>query len=329
VAGSAVNGSGKAARAGGQTLELLTAPIKLIVLRALSGGPQRRAELRRQTGFPAQTTLRGHLRHLEAIGVTGKHQHDAFPGTIEYELERSGEELLEVADILERWLAAAPDQPLGLGTSAGKAAIKALVEGWSTGMLRALAAQPLSLTELDRVIPDLSYPSVERRLGALRLTGLAEAMPINGKGTPYTATAWLRRGIAPLTAAVRWERRNLAEICPPIRRVDIEAIFLLATPLLSLPNELSGSCRMAVELSNGGSRRLVGAMVGVEEGLVVSCTSRLQGTPNAWASGPTGAWLTAIAEADRAGLEIGGDGVFAGALLDGLHATLFRRRKHF
>jgi DNA-binding HxlR family transcriptional regulator len=329
LAESAVNGGGKTARAGGQTLALLAASINVIVLRVLSGRPQRQAELRRQTGFPAQSTLRLSLRHLEAIGAIGKHRRDAFSSTVEYELERSGEELLEVASILERWLAAAPNQPLGFGSSAGKAAIKALVEGWSTGMLRALAARPLSLTELDRVIPDFSYPSLERRLSALRVTGLAEAIPANGKRTPYTATAWLRRGIAPLTAAVRWEGRNLAEKCPPILRADIEATFLLATPLLSLPNELSGSCRMAVELPNGGSRRLARVMVDVEEGRVVSCTPRLQDTPSAWVSGSTGAWLTAIAEADRAGLEIGVDGAFAGALLDGLHTILFRGREHF
>lgn len=263
------------------------------------------------------------------MGAICKRQRDVFPGTVEYELERPGKELLEVADVLERWLAAEPDQPLGLGTAAGKAAIKALVEGWSTAMLRALAARPLSLTELDKVIPNLSYPSLERRLGALRLTGLAEAIPADGKATPYAVTTWLRRGLAPLIAAVRWERRNLADESPPIRRVDLEATFLLAMPLLSLPDGLSGSCRIAAELPEEGSRRLAGVMVTVEEGHVISCHTRLEGNPDAWAAGPTGAWLAAIVEADREGLEIGGDGAFAAALLDGLHRALFRSSRRF
>jgi DNA-binding HxlR family transcriptional regulator len=316
-------------RSGAQTLMLLAVPLNVVVLRFLSNGPQRQAELRRQAGFPAQTTLRGHLRQLEAIGAIAKRRRDPFPGTLEYELERPGKELLDVADVLERWLAAAPDQPLGLGTAAAKAAVKALVESWSTAMLRALAARPLALTELDRVIPDLSYPSLERRLGALRLTGLAEAVPGNGQGTPYATTTWLRRGVAPLVAAIRWERRNLAEASPPMRRVDVEATFLLVMPLLSLPNELAGSCRLAVELGNAGSRRLAGAMVDVKQGKVVSCTSRLEGSPDAWAAGSAGAWIAAIVEADTAGLQIGGDGAFAGALLDGVHHTLFRAKRRF
>ncbi len=42
-------------------------------------------------------------------------------------------------------------------------------------MLRALAAGSLSLTELDRLIGALSYPSLERRLVAMRLAGLVGA----------------------------------------------------------------------------------------------------------------------------------------------------------
>ncbi len=46
------------------------------------------------------------------------------------------------------------------------------------------------------VISSLSYPSLERRLAAMRLAGLIEARPGNGRGTPYAVTDWLRRGIA-------------------------------------------------------------------------------------------------------------------------------------
>ena len=59
----------------------------------------------------------------------------------------------------------APEGPLALGSSTAKSAIKALVEGWGTNMIRALAARPLSLTELNGLISGLSYPSLERRLG--------------------------------------------------------------------------------------------------------------------------------------------------------------------
>jgi DNA-binding HxlR family transcriptional regulator len=311
-------------RSGAQTLTLLSTHRNVLVLRALAEGSQRQGELRRVTGLPAQTTLRATLKGLEGIGAIVKCRRNAFPGTLDYELEKPGEELLFVAAALERWLGAAPGGPLTLGGDASKAAIKALAEGWSSSMLRALAAKPLSLTELDRVIADLNYPSLERRLGALRLAGLVEALPANGRGTPYAVTECLRRGMAPLVAAIRWERRHAPDRTAPLGRLDVEAGFLLTLPMLPLPADVSGQCRLAVELPNGAKRLLAGVIVELKAGRVSSCTSRLEGHPAAWISGPPSAWLEAVIDADADGLELGGDCGLARSLLDGLHTTLFR-----
>jgi DNA-binding HxlR family transcriptional regulator len=318
-----VNGGGNRARSGAQTLALLSAHRNFLILRSLADGPKRQVELRRVTGSPAQTTLRAHLRGLEDLGAIAKRRRSTFPGTLEYELEKPGGELLFVADSLERWLAGAPKLPLGLGGDSAKAAIKALVEGWSTSMLRALAARPLSLTELDQVIAEHNYPSLERRLGGMRLAGLVEALPANGRGTPYAVSEWARRAIAPLTAAARWECRHAADRTAAIGRLDAEAAFLLATPLVRLAAELSGGCRLAVEIPNGAELRLAGAVVEVDAGRVRSCTSRLQGHPEAWVSGSAAAWMSAIIEADTDRLELGGDGRLARAVVDGLSRTLF------
>jgi DNA-binding HxlR family transcriptional regulator len=315
-------------RSGAQTLTLLSAHRNVLLLEALAGGPQRQAELRRIAGLPAQTTLRAHLRGLEEIGAIAKHRRNAFPGTLEYRLEKPGEELLFVAAALERWLAQAPGPPVELGSDAARAAIKALTEAWSASMLRALAAKPLSLTELDRLIAELNYPSLERRLGGMRLAGLVEALPGNGRGTPYAVTEWLRRGMTPLTAAIRWERRHARDLTAPLGRLDVEAGFLLTLPLLRLPSDVEGQCRMAVELPNGSSGQLAGVIVDVQAGKVDSCDARLEGSPAAWVSGSPTAWLTAAIESDAAQLELGGDCKLARALLDGLHATLFGSARH-
>ena len=65
---------GRHFRAGEQTLLLLATPLNFMVLRALSERPMRLAELRRATGLPAQTTLRGHLASLCEFGVIEKRQ---------------------------------------------------------------------------------------------------------------------------------------------------------------------------------------------------------------------------------------------------------------
>ncbi|MGC1853259.1 MAG: winged helix-turn-helix transcriptional regulator [Solirubrobacterales bacterium] len=321
--GNTVNGSGSRARSGAQTLVLLAAPLNVDILRSLADGPKQQAELRRATGS-AQTTLRAQLRRLVEIGVIDKNRRNRFPGALEYELTDMGKDLIFVATVLERWLDATPDGSLPIGSNAAKAAIKALTEAWSTTMLRALAAGPLSLTELDRVIGSLSYPSLERRLAAMRLAGQIEARPGDGRGTPYGVTEWLRQGVGPLAAATRWERRHMPRETAPLTRIDAETVFLLAVPLLRLPAEATGRCRMAAEIPNGKGR-LAGVTVGVEAGNVISCTTQLEDTPEAWALGPSAAWLGTVVDADVQQLEIGGDYGLARALLDSLHQELFGR----
>lgn len=303
---------------------MLATPLNSLLLQALAGGSKRQADLRRAAGSPAQTTLRAHLRSLSEIGALAKHRHSRFPGALELELTEAGRDLVGVVSVLEAWLARSPEGPLRLGTGAAKSATKALAEGWSTTILRALAAGPLSLTELDHIIGSLSYPSLERRLAAMRLTEQIEAQPGNGRGTPYAVTRWLRQGVAPLTAATRWERRHLPGRVPPVTRIDTETAFLLTAPLLRLPSDLSGSCRMAMEIANSADSQLAGVVIDVRHGRIASCETRLRGNPDAWASGSTDAWLASLIEADSDGLELGGDGRLARIFLDGLHRALFR-----
>jgi DNA-binding HxlR family transcriptional regulator len=301
-------------------------PLNALVLRALSDRPKQQAELRREAGAPAQTTLRTQLKRLAEIEAIVGHRRNRFPGVLEYELTPPGRDLLFVADVLERWLERAPDGPLPLGGSVAKATIKALAEAWSTTMLRALAASPLTLTELDGVIASLSYPSLERRLNALRLVGLVEPRSGRGRGTPHAITGWTRESVGPLTAATRWEQRRPLGTTAPIGRLDVEAAFLLAMPLLRLPAGLSGSCRMAAEIPNGAERRLVGVIVEVEDGRIGSCSTKLRGSPDAWALGSPASWFGAVIERDSDRLELGGDCGLARALIESLHETLFKSK---
>jgi hypothetical protein len=162
----------------------------------------------------------------------------------------------------------------------------------------------------------------------MRLAGQIERCPGGGRGTPYRATNWLRRAIAPLAAAARWERRHLPDETAPIAKIDVESAFLLTVPLLRISGEHSGVCRLAVESRNGnGGRRLAGVTVGVEDGRIASCVSRLEGDAGAWASGSAAAWLRAVIDEDSEQLELGGDRRLAMSLLDGLHGVLCENRR--
>lgn len=311
-------------RTGAYALSLLAAPINVQVVTALDGGPKSLVELRRTTGSPPPTTFRGHLKTLTEVGVLRRLEPSKGAGSAEYELGESGRELLSVAETLKAWLAEAPEGPVMLGSAAAKSAVKAAAEGWSTGIMRALASKPLTLTELDRLITDVTYPSLERRLEAMRLAGQIEAVASKGRGTPYTVTEWLRKAIAPLIAGVHWERTHLPKRTAPVTRVDVEAAFMITIPMLHLPPEVSGLSRLAVQLNgSGGSMRLAGVMVEVEKGKVGNCTSRLEGKPAASGIGSATAWIRAVTDPDPELLSIDGDHKLAGALVDGLHTVLF------
>jgi DNA-binding HxlR family transcriptional regulator len=301
---------------------LATSP-NAIVLRALAAGPSNLSELQGRAGAPG-STLRARLKELIDADAIVAHRSGGFRrGATEYELTRAGDDLLAVAGVLEAWLAESSDANRAFGGHAAKAAIGALSEGWSASLLRALAAKPLSVADLDSLIADFNYPSLERRVAAMRHAGLVEARAANGRETPYAVTAWLRRGVAPMLAAIRWERSHLNGNCASVAGLDVEALFLLAMPLLTLDPELSGTCRLSVELVGNGDRPHAGVLTSIEDGVVTSCTSRLSGDADAWASGSLGAWLRALIDEDKAALELGGNGRLARSLISGLHRALF------
>lgn len=323
MASSSVNDNGVGVRSGAQTLLLLAVPLNVRILEALRTGETGQVDLLRSCGSPAQSTLRAQLRRFVEAGIVEQRRRNRFPGALTYELTPAGRDLHELATALRNWLGRAPQGPLELGSGEAKAAIRAMADGWSSTLLRAIAGGPRSLTELDALISSLNYPSLERRLTAMRLVGLVSARDSTGRGTPYGATPWLRSGIAPLIAAMRWER-NHDQAAPPPTRLDVEAVFLLALPLIRLPGDAAGTCRLAVELNNvDESRRFAGVLIEIAGGSIASCVTGVRGEADAWAVGPVGAWLAAFTAGDTASMELGGDGRLARSVVDCLQRTLF------
>jgi DNA-binding HxlR family transcriptional regulator len=284
----------------------------------------RLADLRRATGLPAQTTLRSHLGSLDGIGALRKKPTERMPYSVENELTSMGKEMLDVATTLESWLSRAPERPISLESGTAKGIVKAFVDGWVSKMLRCMAFKPMSLTELDCEIPELSYPALERRLSSMRMAGLVEAQPAGGSGTPYAVTEWARRGIAPLAAASHCERTHMRDRAAPVTATDIEAAFLLATPLVGLPNESSGTCQLEVEAAPRGLREQSGVRVEVERGKVIACECELGADGASYALGTTTKWFMAIKEGALEELKFGGGSSFAENFVLGLHHSLMK-----
>ncbi len=281
------------------------------------------ADLRKQVGFPAQTTLRGHLNDLIAVGAVNKLERRGMPYAVSHELSAEGEDLLFVVDILASWLAKAPQGKIELGTVSAKGAVKGLVGGWDSGILRALSADPRSLTELDDMIGALSYPALERRLSAMRVTGqVVPAQGQHGKGTPYTVDDWIRQAVAPICAAARWERRHLAKQTEPPTWIEVETAFLLSLPLVKLPKRAKGECVLAVDTKDP-EQRIAGVHLVVEEGKLASCSSEIKQQPPAYALATAEHWLEAVIDSKIDRLHMRGEDRIVQKLVGGIHDALF------
>jgi DNA-binding HxlR family transcriptional regulator len=305
-------------RAGTQALSVLAAPLHVHILKALEEEPKGLLDLHRAVGSPPESTMRLYTRTLEDLGVLERQRQNEFPATALYSITPAGESLLKVAALLQEWLLAAPDGPILLGSMAAKSAIKALAGGWSSKIVRAVAARPLSLTELNMLISKVSYPTLERKLSTMRSARLVEPQAGEGRGTPYGPTLWLRQGVIPLTSAVAWERKFAPETTPQVGRLDVEASFLLAAPMVELDPGPRGRCRLAVEVNGGASPTTAGVVIEVDKGRIVSCTSRLDGDTQASASGTVFAWLRQMNGGPAGQLEMAGDLSLSMCVVDAL-----------
>ena len=314
-------------RAGGTVLSLLAGPLTVPILRAHLEGPLRLPGLRERIGGAAQTTLRGQVGNLRGIGALERQVVGGMPYTVENHLSDAGRGVLAVAEIVETWLERAPQGSIALGSEPAKGAIRALVGGWGSTILRALAARPLSLTELSSVIGDHSYPALERRLSAMRAARQIEPRPDGDRGAkPYGVTEWTRLAVAPIVAAGRCECQHLAGAVEPAGRIDIEAAFLLAVPLVDLEATHSGSCIFGVDTGTAkheeSADRLAGVQIEIAQGAAVSCSSRLEQEPSTWALGSAGAWADALLDGSFDRLRFGGeDEALARAIVTRLHAA--------
>jgi DNA-binding HxlR family transcriptional regulator len=241
----------------------------------------------------------------------------------EYRVTSGGREALFIGFVAERWLQNAPQGPLPFDSREAERAIGALAEGWSATVVHALAREPLTFRGLQHEVEGVGRRALKRHLGAMQSAGQVEASSDVGDEIVYTATDWLRAGIAPLIASARLERRDPKEGMAPIDALDVEAGFRLSLPLLQLPRELSGTCRLGLNLAEDESASLTGVTAHVEQGRVVSCTAGLDENVDAWAAGSAGGWLDTVIEPDARRVRTGGDRWLARALLDALHKTLF------
>lgn len=234
----------------------------------------------------------------------------------------AGREMLPVSEMLEGWLRECPSGPRELGPDVGDV-LGPLLWGWSSMMVHALAAGPLTAAEVKAALGVLELELIEDRIELMAEAGLLRELP-GAAGEPrFEATRWLRRAVAPLLGAARIEHRHPPGDTAPISALDVEAVFHLTLPLLELPKRLSGSCSFAVELEPGVPGSPAGVTARIEAGRVVSCEVGPEEAADAVASAPIGDWLDTLIERRAKKVQSNGDRKLARRVLHELHMALF------
>jgi len=255
-------------RIGGRVLFLLGDPRNASILRSLLRGPLPVSALPKHLCPMSRTTRFARLRELEDLGAIVRERRPGMPPVAYCALSPAGEALLAVVRQFARWLMLAPDGPSSPDDLLGGQTIKALAIAWDTTALRWLAEKPCSLTKLDALSPrEVSYHELRKARSALSKAGLIEPVPSADRGQPYTPTEWARRATACIAAAIRWEKRYLAEpIEPPSWAIEIETLSLLHPTRLSdalPPTEARVNLREIETLAE--------ALVGVKATQVADC----------------------------------------------------------
>ena len=239
----------------------------------------------------------------------------------------AGREVPLVGATLQGWLRRCPAGPIELGEDSADA-LWALLAGWTSTVVHALAAGRRTVSEVQADVGVLDEEAVAVRLSMLEDVGLLRHLvePGGAEEAPFEPSEWLRFAIAPLAAAARMELRHPLEDTAPIAAADVEAALRLTLPLLRMPADRSGACSLEIELDEGVLGGPVGMTARIERGSVVACDPGIDSEADAWVAGPTAGWLDAVIDRNQKALRSGGDRRLPRDLLGALHNTLFGGR---
>ena len=207
----------------------------------------------------------------------------------------AGREVPLVSAALKRWLKDCPTGPVELGQGSGDP-LWALLAGWSSTVVHAVAAGPRTAGEVQGEVGVLDAEAIDARIALLVEEGLLHALPGEGgdveplRGDRMAAPR--RRpdrrrgahGAAPPARGHRTDRRGRRRSGPapdPAAAADE-----VAPP--------TGPARWRSSSTRASSAARSRMTARVEEGRVVACEPGADPTADAWAKGDTAEWLDAV-----------------------------------
>jgi len=307
-------------RAGSHALSVFTRGLSAGILRAHVDGPLGRAELEQRLGWAAEASLRAATAELCALGALEREGRRP----IVTRLTPGGRDLLRLADSLERWHSRAPFKISDLDDPVARGIIRTLLAGWESTIVHSLAERPRRLSEFKGETSGQSYSALKRCFARMRAAGLVESLDDTVRSPDYEVTAKLRRAAGPLSIAIRWDLDHSPDT--QVGDLDLEAILLLALPLIRLPR-ISGNCLLAMakpQSAGDNTQSPVAVRIVVKDGQIVDALFDVGATSDTWAVASPEGWLEAAVDGSHSAVRTcGPDARLAKAVVGGIHRTLF------
>jgi DNA-binding HxlR family transcriptional regulator len=299
----------------GWVLQLLADDWAVALMRELEAGPLRPLELQeRLPGLSRSGSMR-RLRELSLHGVVAREQRSGSPPHVQYALTDRARELLEIAELAERWErgpSRVSDPP------AGTVALSLVADGRCRAIVRALADGPLSYGELGRRLPGLSHAALARRLRQLALGGVLIAPREPRREVRYELTPSGRRLALVVVLSVRWQW-HWARPADPGPSSDLGGLVHLIAPLARTPPRIAGICALHVDAP---VPHALGVHVAVGSGRISALALAPLDPADAQGRARPPAWCDALAHGDPTPIAIDGDRALLTAVVGALSVAL-------
>jgi DNA-binding HxlR family transcriptional regulator len=311
---------------GSEALRLIGYPAVREVLADLAARARRPSHLDREHALSASTFHR-HAPELMAVGAISRRVERGPPRQVFYALGPSGREL---CGLIEDWRALLPAAPGPPGTSkADWRAPIGLAEAWAAGLPQALFDGPRSLPQIEILVqpsrPGLTANQLRRLLANNSANGFF-ASEGRGREARFALAERGRYAVGELAAAARFERLHMGGAAIPITVSDVVGALRSHLPLLELPDAMEGVCEFTVSADPGQDTAIAMAWAQVSAGRVIASGQGPPPEPAAtWARGTIEEWIAAVIEHRPAGIRAAGERPLGRAVIDALHAALYRR----
>jgi DNA-binding HxlR family transcriptional regulator len=291
---------------------------------ALGAGPLRTKELtERVPGYSPRSIYR-HAAKLAELGVVDRVEEPGVPSKVVYRL--SGSRATELYELVDRFADVALMRlPDGQVASYAWVSLGLLADLWESRIVRELACDVRSPTELARGEHEFSYHQVNRRAGLLARAGFLREEPGPGRQRFYGLAEQGRRSMALIAGIGRWRHHHVvAEDEGGLTTEEMATLLGASLPLVEVPQHVGKCLRLdlfACDAAEGDENEAVWAEV-EDDGALHSCpdpTPRVDG----WACGGIEDWVPVPLEGDSTRLIAGGDIELVDDVLSELHEVLW------